>query len=73
MTQHRLNHLMILHIHKELTDNIDMLKAANDFVAGSEHRLTIFGEFKSSDFKPDSGYCIRRACGKLLQCVSCKS
>ena len=23
MTQHRLNHLIILHIHKELTDNID--------------------------------------------------
>ena len=44
MHQNRLNHLMILHVHKHLTDDIDIKSVANEFVAGSEHCLTLFGK-----------------------------
>ena len=37
MTQERLNHLLLLHAHKQLTDSIGMIAFANDFVALSEH------------------------------------
>ena len=49
MNQDRLTHLMALHIHKELTDKLDLVTIANDFVAGDPHRLTIFGTFTSKD------------------------
>ena len=42
MTQERLNHLLLLHAHKQLTDSIDLIAVANDFVALSEHRLSQF-------------------------------
>ena len=45
MRQDRLNHLMILHVHKELTDALDLKEVGNDFVCGSEHRLRLFGKF----------------------------
>ena len=45
MTQSRLNHLMLLHVHKEMTDALSMIDCANDFVGSSEHRLQIFGKF----------------------------
>ena len=44
MHQNRLNHLMILHIHKHLTDALDIKSVANEFVACSEHCLTLFGK-----------------------------
>ena len=43
--QDRLNHLMILHVHKDRTDALDLKEVANEFVSGSEHRLRIFGKF----------------------------
>ena len=49
MTQSRLNHLMLLHIHKEKTDDLDLIEVANEFVQHSEHRLSLFGKFVSSD------------------------
>ena len=49
MNQDRLTHLMVLHIHKELTDKLDLISIANDFVAGDTHRLTVFGTFTSKD------------------------
>lgn len=49
MNQDRLTHLMVLHIHKELTDKLDLISIANDFVAGDTHRLTVFGTFASKD------------------------
>ena len=49
MNQDRLTHLMTLHILKELTDKLDLITIANDFVAGDTHRLTIFGTFTSKD------------------------
>ena len=44
MTQRRLNHLMLLHIHKDKTDNIDLKEISNDF-ACNENRLSAFGQF----------------------------
>ena len=49
MTQNRLNHLMVLTVHEERTDNLDLLDVANVFISGSEHRLYTFGVFKVLD------------------------
>jgi len=38
----RTTHLMTLHI---LTDKLDLILLANQFVAGDTHRLTVFGTF----------------------------
>ena len=46
MSQRRLNNLMLLHVHKILTDSLDVVRVANEFVGESEHRLQIFGKFK---------------------------
>ena len=45
MSQERLNHLMLLHVHKLETDLLDSTAIGNKFVAGSEHRLKLFGKF----------------------------
>ena len=45
MNQSRLNHLMLLHVQRHLTDSLDLVKIANEFVTGSEQRLTFFGHF----------------------------
>ena len=38
--------VMILHVHKETTDALNLVDcAANDFVGSSEHRLSVFGKF----------------------------
>ena len=50
MNQDRLNHLMILHIHRELTDKLNLIEMANEFISGNEHRLTVFGTFKPTDY-----------------------
>ena len=46
MGQERLNHLMLLHLHKEKLDDLDLVYIANEFVKGCEHRLSFFGKFK---------------------------
>ena len=51
MTQARLNHLMILDVHRELTDTLELIETANEFVSRSDHRHTIFGTFKHSDVR----------------------
>ena len=43
--QTRLNHIMLLHIHKAQLDGLDLSLIANDFVYGNEHRLSYFGKF----------------------------
>ena len=45
MSQLRTNNLMVLHIHNEHLDQLNMVEVANDFISGSEHRLTLFGKF----------------------------
>ena len=50
MSQQRLNHLMLLHVHKSRTDALSLVDVANDFISGHDHRQHIFGtEFKPSD------------------------
>lgn len=44
MTQARLNHVAILHVHQEMTDNIDLVTVARDFVNKCDSRLTTFGQ-----------------------------
>ena len=36
--------LMILHVHKEMTDSLNLVDHANDFVGSSEHHLSVFGK-----------------------------
>ena len=45
MSQQRRNHLMLLHVHKERTDALDLEEAARKFIVISEHRQRIFGAF----------------------------
>ena len=44
MTQARLNHLAILHVHQEMTDAIDVVAIAKDFVGKSDTQLITFGQ-----------------------------
>ena len=41
----RLNHLMLLHVPKELVDGIDMVEAANLFVGDKQRHNQLFGKF----------------------------
>ena len=43
MTEQRLNNCMLLHIHKALTDNLDVCEMAKDFILAKEK--TYFGNF----------------------------
>lgn len=45
MTQTRLNHIMVLHIHKHLTDSISRTAILNEFVSANEARKLHFGNF----------------------------
>ena len=45
MTQERLNHVMLLNVHKEKTDELILEDVARDFVNDNEHRVHIFGKF----------------------------
>jgi len=38
MTQAQLNHVMVLHIHKHLTDSISHIAVLNEFVSANEAR-----------------------------------
>ena len=45
MRQMRLNNLMVLHVHKDLTDSLDLCHVGNEFVGGKEVRMRLFGKF----------------------------
>ena len=51
MSQVRLKFLMILHVHKEFTDQLDLVEEVNQFVSNksADHRLSIFGKFTKRD------------------------
>ena len=44
MGQQRLNDLLLLHVHKEITDSLNLKEVVNSFV-NNEHRLQLFGKF----------------------------
>lgn len=46
MTQVRLNNLMMLHIHKDKTDSLDLCAIADEFATTKERRRCVFGKFK---------------------------
>ena len=48
MTQKRLNDLMVLNIHKEKTDLLNLAVVAKEFVSSKENRVRLFGNFKLS-------------------------
>ena len=47
MSQERLNSLMVLHVHKQQTDQLSMAVIGNQFI-NKEHRKDIFGQFTSN-------------------------
>jgi hypothetical protein len=49
MTEKRLNNVMILHVHKDYTDELSLVEVANDFIQGSDHRKNYFGKFVHGD------------------------
>ena len=48
----RLNHLMVLHVHKGRTDSLNMVEVANAFVKRNDSRHPIFGIFGEKDGVP---------------------
>ena len=50
MSQQRLNNLMMIHVHKNRTDALNLVELGNDFVFGNDHRKQFFGKrFIQSD------------------------
>jgi hypothetical protein len=45
MSQERLNHLMILHYHQDITDSLDLKSIANDHITKNEARKNPFATF----------------------------
>ena len=45
----RLNHLMMLHVHKDRTDALTLVDVANDFVGEKENRKQMIGKFSAND------------------------
>ena len=45
----RLNHLMIMHVHKEMLDELNPVDVANEFVKGAAERHRIFEKFVEVD------------------------
>ena len=45
MSQPRLNHLLVLHVHQDLTDSLDLKAIAQDFVSENDYRGHVFGRF----------------------------
>lgn len=45
MTQVRLNNLMVVHVHKDRVDKINLSSIGNEFIDAREHRKAIFGKF----------------------------
>ena len=45
----KLNHLLMLHVHKDRTDALILVDVANDFVGGKENQKQLFGKFSAKD------------------------
>ena len=45
----RLNHLMMLHVHKDGTNAPTLVYVANDVVGGKENRKQLLGKFSAND------------------------
>ena len=49
MGKNRLNHLMILNVHKDLLDDLNLIDIANQFVGINQRRRNTFGAFTTHD------------------------
>ena len=54
MTQTQMNNIMILHVHKQLTDQLNILEIGNDYIRESSHREALFGKFVRTDLEDDN-------------------
>ena len=45
MTEERLNNIILLHVHKEETDHLDLQQNASNFISANDRRLSLFGSF----------------------------
>ena len=45
MTEKRLNNCLLLHVHKDLTDSLNMQDIATEFISVSDDRRKYFGSF----------------------------
>ena len=45
MTEKRLNNCFLLHVHKDLTDNIKLEDVAKEFIMVNDERSNYFGSF----------------------------
>ena len=52
MSQQRLNNIMLLNVHKDLTDGLDLPTAARQFVDANERRRHFFGTVHSPQWNP---------------------
>ena len=50
MSQERLNHLMLLTIHKEKAESLDLVVIANSFCTENRDMLYTFGKFSKKDY-----------------------
>ena len=46
MTQKRLNHLILMHVHKDKTDELDLPSIAREFVSANDRRKNYFGSWE---------------------------
>ena len=46
MTEKRLNNCLLLHVHKDITDQLDLVQIAEEFVSAKEERRRFFGSYK---------------------------
>ena len=49
MTHRRLNNIMVLHVHKNQTDQLSLIEVGNEFVQLSDHCRHLFGKFLPTD------------------------
>ena len=45
MTEKRLNNCVLLHVHKDLTDQLDIIDVAKEFISVNTDRSRQFGSF----------------------------
>ncbi len=48
MTERRLNNCLLLHVHKEVTDSLDLVAVATEFICMHDERKKYFGAFRVS-------------------------
>lgn len=46
MTEKRLNNCLLLHVHKDLTDSLDLISVAKEFIGLTDERQKHFGHFE---------------------------